>query len=264
MEILETLFFYSFSANIKVMKVFLDSANLGEIKEALDGGMILGITTNPSLLAKEPKGSYLAHMKTIVSLLKKDGRGLSLSVEVFSDKPEEMIKQAREFKKVLKYKNLAVKIPVSFRGQSYLGVVRKLSDEGIIVNCTACMTPLQLSLAAAAGAKYVSLFYNRVRDGAKEAEYEAIRKEMLERKDIEPVDFNPNNVLREARVLLAPYPKSEIIAGSIRSVLDVKEAGLAGAHIVTASFKTIKAALAHFKTDHAVGNFLKDFQKWIE
>ena len=110
----------------------------------------------------------------------------------------------------------------------------------------------------------MSLFYNRVRDGAKEAEYEAIRKEMLERKDIEPVDFNPNNVLREARVLLAPYPKSEIIAGSIRSVLDVKEAGLAGAHIVTASFKTIKAALAHFKTDHAVGNFLKDFQKWIE
>ena len=167
------------------MKLFLDSANLGEIKDALDGGMILGITTNPSLLAKEPKGSYLAHMETIVSLLKKDRRGLSLSVEVFSDKPNEMVKQAREFVKKLKYKNLAVKIPVSFRGQSYLGVVRQLSEDGIIVNCTACMTPLQLSMAAAAGATFVSLFYNRVRDGAKETEYEAARKEMLERKDID-------------------------------------------------------------------------------
>ncbi|TSC84130.1 MAG: transaldolase [Parcubacteria group bacterium Gr01-1014_17] len=244
------------------MKLFLDSANLGEIKEALESGLILGITTNPSLLSKEPKGSYLTHMKDIVSLLKKDGRNLSLSVEVFSEKPEEMFKQAREFKKALKYKNLAIKIPVNYKGQSYLGVVRQLSDEGVMVNCTACMTPLQLSMAAAAGARFVSLFYNRVRDGAKDTEYEAVRKEMLEKKDIEQADFEPNNVLREARALLAPYPKAEIIAGSIRSVLDIKEAGLAGAHIVTASFKTLKAALTHFKTDHAVGNFLNDFKQW--
>ncbi len=124
------------------------------------------------------------------------------------------------------------------------------------------MTPLQLGMSAAAGATFVSLFYNRVRDGAKETEYETVRKEMLEKKDIEPADFDPNNVLREAQALLAPHSKAEIIAGSIRSVLDVKEAGINGAHIVTASLKTIKAALSHFKTDHAVENFLKDFKQW--
>lgn len=244
------------------MKLFLDSANLADIEEALAGGMIQGITTNPSLLSKEPKGSYLAHMKKIVSLLKKDGRNLSLSVEVFSDKPAEMVQQAREFDKALRYKNLAIKIPVSFRGQRYLGVVRALSDKGIAVNCTACITPLQLALAGAAGARYVSLFYNRVRDGTQEPEYDSMRKEMLARKDIEMGDFDPNSVLREARTLLTSYPQAEIIAGSIRSVLDVKEAGLNGAHIVTVSLKTIKAALAHFKTDHAVEHFLADFKQW--
>lgn len=245
------------------MRLFLDSANLTDIEEALTGSLIQGVTTNPSLLSKEPKGEYLTHMKKIIALLKKDRRNLSLSVEVFSDNPAEMLKQAREFTKALRYKNLAIKIPVSFKGQNYLGVVRRLSDAGIAVNCTACMTPLQLTLAGAAGARFVSFFYNRVRDGAEEPAYEAVRKEMLVRKDIEVGDFDPNRVLREARLLLAPYPQAEIIAGSIRSVLDVKEAGLAGAHIVTASLKTIKAALAHFKTDHAVQNFLKDFHQWI-
>lgn len=255
----QRVFFMLCSAS---MKLFLDSANLTDIEEALTGGMIQGVTTNPSLLSKEPKGEYVAHMTKIVALLKKDGRNLSLSVEVFSDKPEEMLKQAREFTKALRYKNLAIKIPVSYQGQSYLGVVRKLADEDSAVNCTACMTPLQLSLAAAAGARFVSLFYNRVRDGAQESMYETARKEMLAHKDIDAGDFDPNRVLREARALLAPYPKAEIIAGSIRSVVDVKEAGLAGAHIVTASLKTIKAALAHFKTDHAVEQFLTDFKQW--
>jgi transaldolase len=245
------------------MKLFLDSANIADVERALSGGLIMGVTTNPSLLAKEPKGSYLTHMKKIATLLKKDKRNLSLSVEVFSDKPEEMVAQAREFKKALGYKNLAIKIPISFKGESYLGVVRRLVDEGFQVNCTACMTPLQLSLAAAAGARFVSLFYNRVRDGATEPEYESARAESLTRKDIEEKDFDPRNVLREARSLLSPYPETEIIAGSIRSVLDVKEAGLAGAHIVTASLKVARSAISHFKTDHAVRQFLADFKEWI-
>lgn len=244
------------------MKLFLDTANLADIEDALRGGFIRGVTTNPSLLAKEPKGNYLAHMKKIVALLKKDGRNLSLSVEVFSDQQEEMLKQAREFKKALKYKNLAIKIPVSYKGQSYLGVVRRLSDEGIIVNCTACMTPLQLVLAAAAGARFVSLFYNRVRDAETEALYANERNALLEKKVVEKADFNPDQVLREASTLLAEYPDAEIIVGSIRTPLDVKRAALAGGHIVTASLPIFKAALSHFKTDHAVGNFLTDFKHW--
>jgi len=246
------------------MKLFLDTANLAEIEEALRGGFIRGVTTNPSLLAKEPKGNYLEHMKKIVALCKKYGKGLSLSVEVFSNEPDEMIKQAKQFVKTLKYKHLAIKIPVGYKEKNFLGVVSALSRQGIAVNCTACHSPLQLVLAAAAGAKYVSLFYNRTRDGGKEEIYKSAREQMLKEGVIENSDFEPNHILREASELLKSYPKAEIIAGSIRTPLDIKQAGLNGAHIVTASLKALKAGLAHFKTDHAVERFNADFSAWLK
>lgn len=246
------------------MKLFLDTANLKDIEEALRGGYIRGITTNPSLLAKEPKGSYLAHMKKIVALCKKYGTDISLSVEVFTNDPREMVAQARQFVKELKYKHLAVKIPICYKNQNNLSVIKALTDYGIIVNCTACMTPLQLTLAAASSAKYVSLFYNRLRDSETEEKYTNERKELLEKKAIEKTDFDPDQVLRETRTLLADYPDAEIIVGSIRTPLDVKRAGLAGGHIVTASLSILKAALAHFKTDDSVDGFLRDFAGWMK
>ncbi|OHA19301.1 MAG: hypothetical protein A2836_01900 [Candidatus Taylorbacteria bacterium RIFCSPHIGHO2_01_FULL_45_63] len=246
------------------MKLFLDTANLKDIDEALKGGFIRGVTTNPSLLAKEPKGNYIEHMKKIVALCKKYGKDISLSVEVFSNDPKEMVKQAKEFVKALRYKHLAVKIPIGYKNENYLSVVKELSDAGIVVNCTACHSPMQLMMAAASGAKYVSLFYNRLRDGAKEEAYAAERDRMFNEKVVEQNDYDPNHVLRETRELLKEYPETEIIAGSIRTVLDVKEAGLNGAHIVTVSLKALKAALAHFKTDHAVDQFLKDFSAWLK
>ena len=246
------------------MKLFLDTANLEDIREAVAGGFIRGVTTNPSLLAKEPKTNYLAHINKIVEILNNDGTGLSLSVEVFSDDPTEMVTQAKQFVKELKYKHLAVKIPVSYKDRSYLAVVRELSSHGIIVNCTACQTSLQLLLAAASGAKYVSLFYNRLLDGAKEEKYEEERKRLITVKQLEPSDFDPRTVLRETRELLAlHYPQTEIIAGSIRTALDIKQAGLSGAHIVTASLNIIKEAAKHFKTDHAVETFMSDFKSWM-
>ena len=245
------------------MKLFLDTANLKDIEEALVGGFIRGVTTNPSLLAKEPKGNYVAHMKKIASLCKKAGGKVSLSVEVFSNDSDEMIKQAREFVTKIAYKNLAIKIPISYKGTNNLRVVRELSKRGITVNCTACMTPMQLMSAAASGAKYVSLFYNRLRDSEKEEKFSKERKELLDKKAIEPKDFDPNNVLRETRALLVDYPETEIIVGSIRNVLDVKEAGLAGGHIVTTSLKIIKEAVGHYKTDDSIDGFLKDFSAWI-
>lgn len=243
------------------MKLYLDTANLADIEQALDLGIIQGITTNPTLFSKEPKSDYIEHLKKIVSLANKYGGRHSLSVEVFSDDPKEMLIQGQQFVKELDYKHLRVKVHVSYKGTSRLNVVREFSELGIAVNCTACMTPMQAVMAAAAGAKYVSLFYNRIKDGLKGFDEE--RKALLDAKVVEDSDFDPNNVVRETRQLLTTYPNAEIIAGSIRTVTDVKHAGLAGAHIVTAGPKILLGALQHYKTDEAVGQFFTDFATWL-
>jgi transaldolase len=244
------------------MKLFIDTANLEEIEAALKSGVVRGITTNPSLLAKEPKSNYLEHMRKIIEISKRYGGTYSVSIEVFEEEPAKMVAQAQEFVKSLGYEHLAIKIPVSYKGRDYLEVVKELSGQGITVNCTACMMPLQAMMAAASGAKYVSIFYNRLRDGEKEEKYTKERTEALSTKIIEQGDFDPDQVIRETRALLAAYPDAEIIAGSIRTPIDVKHAGLAGTHIVTTSLKIIRAALGHFKTDDAVELFLKDFAAW--
>jgi transaldolase len=246
------------------MKLFIDTANLVDIEEALRGGYIRGITTNPSLLAKEPKGNYLKHMEKIVALARQYSEGVSLSVEVFTNDQQEMIAQAQQFVEALNYEHLAIKIPISYKGESNLEVVRGLAQRGIAVNVTACMTPLQLMMAAASGARFVSLFYNRLKDGAAEPESVAERDALLSNKIVEQGHFDPDLVLRETRALLADYPQAEIITGSIRSPLDVLHAGVNGSHIVTASLKILKQSLMHFKTDHSIDGFLKDFESWIK
>ncbi len=245
------------------MKLFIDTANLNDIETALKGGFIRGITTNPSLLAKEPRSGYLEHMKKIVSLAEKYGGDASLSIEVFSDDQKEMVSQAEDFVKKLGYKNLAVKIHVSHGEQDNLAVIRELALMGITVNCTACMTPMQLTMAAAAGAKYVSLFYNRLRDSRTDEKFRVERDKLLADRVVEQADFDPDFVIRETRTLLADYPQAEIISGSIRTPLDVKRAGIAGSHIVTASLKILRQALSHYKTDESVEGFFKDFSAWM-
>lgn len=244
------------------MKLFLDTANLADIEEALKGGFIRGVTTNPSLLAREPKTEYLAHMKRIVDLLKHDGNGYPLSIEVFTDNQNIMIAQAEEFCEALNYENIAIKIHISRGSQNNMAVVRELSERRIQVNCTACMTPLQAMMAAASGAKYVSLFYNRIRDGADDQKFIIERERLLREKIIEEDDFSPDAVISKTRDLIEEYPRAEIIAGSIRAPLDITRAGRAGAHIITASLKILKSALWHFKTDEAVGQFFRDFEAW--
>jgi transaldolase len=243
------------------MKLFIDTANLHDIEEALKSGCVRGVTTNPSLLAKEPKGSYLEHMSRVVELAAP--HQASVSIEVFTNDPGEMIRQAEQFQKTLNYKFLAVKIPISCQGQHNLGVVADLASKGIAVNCTACMTPLQAAMAASAGATYVSLFYNRIRDGATQETAREMKNKSIADGLVEEEDFDPDHVIRETRALLSDSPKAEIIAGSIRSVVDVKRALLSGAHIVTASAKILSAATGHFKTDEAVLAFLADFKSWL-
>jgi len=132
------------------MKIFIDSANLTDIEEALKRGFAEGITTNPSLLAKEPKGSFESHIGAIIDLINKYKPGIHLSVEVFSRDKEIILKQAREFIREFGYPQISIKVQV---GWGELETIKKLSEMGISVNCTACMSVTQAVMAARAGAK---------------------------------------------------------------------------------------------------------------
>ena len=223
------------------MKIFVDSANLAEIEEALERGFPAGITTNPSILSKEEKGDFREHIKKIIRLLEKHGYDIPLSVEVFSSRPAEMVAQAEEFVQHFgSYRKLNVKIPV---GWDELGVIRELRRRGIAVNCTCCMSYNQAVMAAAAGASYVSLFYGRIRD----------------------IGYDAASVVRAVRATLKDSGvRCEIIVGSIRHIVDINEAFMAGADIVTVPPKFFRQMVSHPKTDEAVHQFITDFQKWMQ
>jgi transaldolase len=223
------------------MKIFVDSANLTEIEEALERGFPAGITTNPSILSKEEKGDFRDHIKKIIRLLEKHGYDIPLSVEVFSTRPAEMVSQAEEFVRHFgSYRNLNVKIPI---GWDELGVIRELRRRGIAVNCTCCMSYNQAIMAAAAGANFVSLFYGRIRD----------------------IGYDAASVVRAVHATLEESKvPCEIIVGSIRHIHDINEALMAGADIVTVPPKFFRQMVTHPKTDEAVGQFISDFQKWMQ
>ncbi len=186
---------------------------------------------------------------------------MHLSIEVFSKDPEEMFKQAQGFIKKFKYPQMSIKVQV---GWNELETIKRLSDMGISVNCTACMTVSQAMLAARAGAKYVSLFSGRIRDGATDALAVKERTLALEKKIIDQKDFNPVFVVESVRKLLDESKlKSEIIVGSIRSVTDIRDLALAGAHIITIPPKFFPDMASHFKTDQVVEQFLNDFKGWL-
>lgn len=221
------------------MKLFLDSANIGDIENCLARGFISGVTTNPSLLSKEPKANFLGHVERIVDLLRASGRPISLSVEVFASKPNEMLSQALEIAERIKYPHLAIKIPI---GWDELAVISALAQQGIVVNCTCLFTEEQAVLAANAGAHYVSIFMCRLKD----------------------IGGDPGKVIANTRkVLAAAGHSAEIIVGSIRSQSDILEAHLAGGHIVTAGAGILEAMVAHPQTTKSVQGFLKDFENWL-
>lgn len=221
------------------MKIFLDSANLEDIEQSLSRGFITGVTTNPSLLAKEPKANFLGHIERIIELIKASGNELSLSVEVFAKEPEEMITQALEIRDRLQYDKLAIKIPI---GWDELRVIHELSKRGIAVNCTCIFTEEQAILAANAGAAYVSVFHCRLKD----------------------IGGDPVKVIANTRKALdSGLSPAEIIVGSIRGQADILEAHLAGAHIVTAGAKILEGMAKHPQTNASVNGFLKDFEAWI-
>ncbi len=242
------------------MKIFIDSANLHDIEEALKRGFVRGITTNPSLLSKEPKTQFTAHIGKIIELIRRYQNGIHLSVEVFSQNPEEILRQAHEFRETFRYEHLSIKVQI---GWKELEVIQKLNADGFSVNCTCCMTVSQSIMAAAAGARYVSLFWARIRDSVA-APHAALRAAAEEKGALDHKDAMPEEVVRAVRLLLdRSYPGVEIIAGSIRKVADVRDAAIAGAHIVTVPPKFFPDMISHFKTDEVVTQFLTDFKNWM-
>jgi transaldolase len=221
------------------MKIFVDSANLQEIEEALKRGFVSGVTTNPSILSKEQRRDFKEHIRDIINLLRRYKVSLPLSVELFTTDVDEMLKQADAFLSAFgDYEQLAIKVPI---GWDELRVIHHLRSSGARVNCTCCMSYNQAMMAANAGANYVSLFWGRIRD----------------------TGYDAASVVREVRQTFKDRNcPSEIIVGSIRQMIDVSEAMQAGADIVTVPPKFFPALCSHPKTDEAVAQFIRDFREW--
>ena len=210
------------------MKIFVDTANIEEIKKANDLGVICGVTTNPSLIAKEGR-DFNEVIKEITSIV--DG---PISGEVISMNCEGMLKEAREIAKI--NKNMVVKIPMCEEG---LKAVSILSKEGIKTNVTLIFSALQALLASRAGATYVSPFLGRLDD---------IGSEGI--KLIEDI----------AEIFAIHDIDTEIISASVRNPIHVLQCAKAGADIATIPYKVIVQMINHPLTDAGIEKFLKDYE----
>jgi len=211
------------------MKLYLDTANVAEIEEAAKWGVICGITTNPSLAAKEDR-DFAEILPSICDLV--DG---PISAEVLALDHSGMIKEARELAAV--HKNVVIKIPITPDGMQ---AVKTLSAEGIRVNVTLVFSANQALLAARAGAAFVSPFIGRL-DDIGHTGVELVR-------DIVDI-FSIHNL------------PTEVIAASIRHTEHVPAVALAGAHIATLPFKVLKQMFKHPLTDSGIESFINDWKK---
>ena len=211
------------------MKFFIDTANIDEIKEAHSMGMVDGVTTNPSLIAKEGR-DFEEVIREICSIV--DG---PISAEVISTETEGMLREARELATI--HENIVVKIPMTVDG---LKATRALTDEGIKTNVTLVFSPLQSLMAAKAGATFVSPFVGRLDDLSQEG---LLLVEQI-------VEIYSNYAF-----------DTEIIVASVRNPLHVLESALMGADIATVPFKVLAKLAAHPLTDKGLRSFLDDWNK---
>ncbi len=211
------------------MKFFIDTANIDEIKEAHAMGMVDGVTTNPSLIAKEGRD-----FKTIITEICAIVDG-PISAEVISLETEGMVREARELAQI--HPNIVVKIPMTIDG---LKAVRILSAENIKTNVTLIFSPLQALMAAKAGAAYVSPFVGRLDDLSQEG---MVLVEQI-------VEIFGNYAF-----------DTEIIVASVRHPLHVLESAMMGADIATIPFNVLSRLAAHPMTDKGIKAFLDDWKK---
>ncbi len=213
------------------MKFFIDTANLDEIKEAAELGVLDGVTTNPSLVAKE---KYDITFKELIAEICRTVPG-PVSAEVVSTDTEGMLKEAHELAKIAD--NVVIKIPLLKDG---LKAVKKLKAEGIKTNVTLCFSPSQALLAAKAGASYISPFVGRLDDISEDG------MELVEQ-------------------IIAIYDNygydTEVLVASVRHPLHVVQAALMGADIATMPFKVIEQLARHPLTDIGLERFLADWKK---
>jgi transaldolase len=211
------------------MKIFLDTANLDELRKGAAWGIVDGVTTNPSLIAKEgiPLEEQISRICDIV-----DG---DISAEVVATEHPAMEVEARKLAKI--HKNIVVKVPLTRDG---IQTTAKLSKEGIRFNVTLCFSAGQALLAAKAGAHFVSPFVGRLDDISQEG----------------------MDLIRDIAQIYGNYGfKTQILAASLRSPLHVAQAAKAGAHVGTLPFKVLDQLFNHPLTDRGLDQFLKDYAK---
>jgi len=211
------------------MKIFIDTANVEEIREAHALGIVDGVTTNPSLIAKEGR-DFRQVVRELCSIV--DG---PISAEAVSPDAEGMLAEAEELSRI--HENIVVKIPMTAEG---LKAVKACSGKGIQTNVTLVFSSAQALLAAKAGATYVSPFVGRLDD----------------------VSQTGMDLVEEIVTIFDNYGfETEIIVASVRNPLHVVEAALLGAHIATVPFHVIRQLLRHPLTDKGIDKFLADWKK---
>src|SRR5262245_22645402 len=211
------------------MKFFVDTADIREIRELAATGMVDGVTTNPSLIAKSGRN----FIETIAEICKiVEG---PVSAEVAATDAERMLAEGRRLASIAK--NVAVKLPLTWDG---LKVCRTLSEAGTMVNVTLCFSANQALLAAKAGATFISPFIGRLDD----------------------INIDGMELIREIRQIYDNYDfTTEILAASIRTANHVKEAALAGADVATVPPAVLKGLVKHPLTDKGIESFLADWKK---
>jgi transaldolase len=213
-----------------VMKIFLDTANIDEIRDAASLGVLNGVTTNPSLMSKEKRGDYKKMLKEICDIVQGP-----VSAEVVTEDCEEMIRQARDLTKISEH--IVVKIPLVPDG---IRAVKKLSADEIKTNVTLCFSANQALLAAKAGATYISPFVGRLDD----------------------VGIDGMGVVADIISIYENYAFStQVLVASVRHTQHVLDAVRLGADIATVPHKVLMQMLKHPLTDVGVADFTKDWEK---
>jgi transaldolase len=211
------------------MKIFLDTANVEQIKQGVEYGVVDGVTTNPSLISKENKG-FLPLIEEIISIVPGP-----VSVEVTATEADEMIKQAREYAKISD--NVVIKVPINLEG---LKVIHTLADLNIKTNVTLIFSPSQALLAAKAGATYASPFVGRIDD----------------------ISGSGMSLVEDIVQIYDNYGyDTEVIVASVRHPVHFVHAAMIGAHIATIPFSTLTKLLNHPLTDIGIKRFLDDWEK---
>jgi transaldolase len=209
------------------VKIFLDTADINEIRQAARWGVLDGVTTNPTLYAKIG-GSYEDILREVCSITPGP-----VSAEVVADDVDGMLDEGRHFAKIAP--NIVVKVAMSENG---LEAISRLADEGIKTNCTLIFTANQGLLAAKAGASLLSPFVGRLDD----------------------INQDGMTVIRELSEIVAIHElETEVLAASIRNPLHMTQAALAGAHVATLPFKVLKQMIHHPLTDSGIEQFKKDW-----